>query len=243
MRDEADGEAEELLDLGRVLVRADAVRRDVLEHGRSVRARLQRAARAGDARLRVDDDAVGIDRAGERAEREQRGGRITAGVGDQPARRGRQLGQRIAPALIAAGVGEAVPGGVSRRVGEPVRARRGRRRPRRRAARAKRPPRGRGSRRSARRRRRAPRRSGRRRAGRRGRCGRAADRARSPARPASESDPSATSSSSGCARTRSSVSCPAKPAAPMIAVETICVLCRNSASMQLQGASSGRGRG
>ena len=68
VRDEADGEAERLLDLGRVLVRADAVRRDVLEHGAGVRGRLQRAAGAGDARLRVDDDAA-RDRSTRRAAR------------------------------------------------------------------------------------------------------------------------------------------------------------------------------
>ena len=56
VRDEADGEAERLRDLGRVLVRADLVRRDVLEHRGRVRRRLQRPPRAGDARLRVDDD-------------------------------------------------------------------------------------------------------------------------------------------------------------------------------------------
>ena len=45
VRDEADREAERLLDLGRVLVRADLVGRDVLEHDGRVRARLQRPCR------------------------------------------------------------------------------------------------------------------------------------------------------------------------------------------------------
>ena len=61
MRDEADGEAEQLLDLRRVLVRADRVRSDVLEHGRRVRAVAERAPGAGDARLAVHDDARRVD--------------------------------------------------------------------------------------------------------------------------------------------------------------------------------------
>ena len=59
VRNEADREAERLRDLGRVPVRSDGVRRDVLEDEARVRARLQLAARTGDARLRVDDDAAG----------------------------------------------------------------------------------------------------------------------------------------------------------------------------------------
>ena len=95
VRDEADRHAELLGDLRRVAVRADRVRREVLEHEAGVRRRLQRLAGAGDAGLRVDDRAV--DRAGERDEREQRGGRVAAGVRDQRALRREELGQAVAP--------------------------------------------------------------------------------------------------------------------------------------------------
>ncbi len=45
VRHEADGKAERLPDLGRVLVRPDAIRRDVLEHEAGVRGRLRARAR------------------------------------------------------------------------------------------------------------------------------------------------------------------------------------------------------
>ena len=117
VRDEADGEAELLRDLGRVAVGADRVRREVLEHDARVRRRRQRPAGAGDAGLRVDHRAV--DDAGERPEREQRGGRVAAGVRDQPALRRVELRQAVAP-----GAGSrVVPGLRQRRVGQPVGAR------------------------------------------------------------------------------------------------------------------------
>ena len=121
MRDEADREAERLLDLRRVLVRADAVRREVLEDEARVRRRLQPAAGARDAGLRVDDDARRVDRAGERREREQRRGRVTAGVRDERRLGREELGQPVAP---RAGLRmlEAVPLGVERRVAEAMRA-------------------------------------------------------------------------------------------------------------------------
>ena len=56
--DEADRHPELLGDLRRVAVRADGVRREVLEHRAGVRRRLQRLAGARDARLRVDTAPV-----------------------------------------------------------------------------------------------------------------------------------------------------------------------------------------
>ena len=202
MRDERDREAEELRDLGRVLVRADRVRRDVLEHGGGVRAGLQRAAGAGDARLR-------------RRRRRRRDRRCRRSAPTRAARRSRssrgwrsagrsaaELGQRVPPVSL-------LPGWRTRttprrrRVVEPVRAGQvdddclGGRLERRRLLVVE-------ARRRARRRRRAPRRS-----------------ARTPevplpfrpsrgssapaGSPASESEPSATSSSQGArARDRAS---------------------------------------
>ena len=124
MRHEADVEAEHLRDLRLVLVRADAVRREVLEHGRRVRALLERAAGAGDAGLRVHDDARRVDRVRERREREQDRGRVAAGVRDQRPVRRCQLRQRVAPVAerLRLRVLEAVPGLVRGRVGEAVRA-------------------------------------------------------------------------------------------------------------------------
>ena len=121
MRHEADREAEELLDLGLVLVLPDLVRRDVVEHGGGVGGGLERAAGARDTRLRVHDHARLRDRAGDRADREQRRGRVAAGVGDQRPDRRRELRQRVAPGVVPARVLEPVPLGVGAG-GEPVRA-------------------------------------------------------------------------------------------------------------------------
>ena len=117
MRDEADREAERLLDLGRVLVRADLVGRDVLEHRRRVRRRLQRPPRTRHARLGVDDHTGRVDRAGERREREQHGGRVATGVRDQRAVRREELRDRVVPVAERRGVRmlEAVPLGIERR--------------------------------------------------------------------------------------------------------------------------------
>jgi hypothetical protein len=104
---------------------ADAVRGDPLEHRRGVRARRGRASGAGDARLRVDDDVVRLDQVGERQEREQRGRRVAAGVGDEPTRRGEELRQRVAPVGERRGVRvvEPVPLLVRRGILQPVPAR------------------------------------------------------------------------------------------------------------------------
>src|SRR5947209_17568428 len=103
MGDKADREAELLLDLRLVLVAPDPVGQDVLEDGARVRARLRRAARSGDAGLRVDDDSGWVDRVGERRKREEGRGRIAAGVGDQAPARRSKLGQRVAPVGDLAG--------------------------------------------------------------------------------------------------------------------------------------------
>ena len=211
MRDEADGEAERLRDLRLVLVSPDLVGRDVLEHRAGVRARLEGLARAGDARLGVDDHAARrVDDPGERLERQQRGGRVAAGIRDQPGRRRRELGDRIRPCLELGGerMREAVPLVVERSRPSGGGRRRGRRPLRARAARAPPTARDRGRRRRGRRRSPGPPRSSRRRERGVRRCGRGGGRARSRRCPASESEPSANRSSSGWASTRSSVSCP-----------------------------------
>ena len=111
MRRERDGEAEQLRDLGHVLMRADLVRRDVLEHEAGVRSGLQRPPGAGHARLGVDDDAVGVDRVADGAEREQRRGRVAPRVRDQATGHVDELGQPVDPLaeLRGARVREPVP--------------------------------------------------------------------------------------------------------------------------------------
>ena len=77
--------AQLLLDLRHMAVIADAVRRQALARFREQDVLLQRAAGAGDARLRIDDDAVGHDQLGlgQRQKREQHGGGIAARTGDE----------------------------------------------------------------------------------------------------------------------------------------------------------------
>jgi hypothetical protein len=125
VRDEADRESERLLDLRRVLVRADAVGRDVLEHRACVRRLLQRASRSRDSRLRVDDHGRPVDQVRDRREREQRRRRVAARVRDEPRRGWRELGHRVAPVRERTGkrVLEAVPLAVERCVLQPVCAR------------------------------------------------------------------------------------------------------------------------
>src|SRR4051812_1204757 len=79
VRDEADRVAERAGDLGCVLVAPDPVRRHVLEHEPRVRAGLQLAPGARHPGLRVHHDRAGLDRPRKRCEREDRGGRVTAG--------------------------------------------------------------------------------------------------------------------------------------------------------------------
>src|SRR5690349_12701797 len=111
MRHEADREPEGLCDLGNVLVAPDPVGGYVLENGAGVRARLQRPPGAGHARLRVDNDRVGVDRLTDREERQQYRGRVTPRVGDQPPLRCLDLRQAIAPAAepVRLGMAESVP--------------------------------------------------------------------------------------------------------------------------------------
>jgi hypothetical protein len=111
MRDEGHRETQRLRDLRRVLVAADLVGGEVVEYEAGVRRRLRTAARARHSRLRVDDHTGRIDRADERGKGEQGSGRIAPRVGDQPAGRRPQLGQRVCPALeqVRARVLEAVP--------------------------------------------------------------------------------------------------------------------------------------
>ncbi len=124
VRDEADRESERLRDLRGVLVGADAVGREVLEHEAGVRARREPAARARDARLRVHDDARRLERSRERRQGEERGRGVAAGVRDQPPRGREELGHGVAPVgqRLRRGVLEAVPGGIEPGIGEPVRA-------------------------------------------------------------------------------------------------------------------------
>ena len=139
---------------------------------------LQRPAGARDPGLRVDDDAARLDHTCERREREQRGGRVAAGVRDQRPGRREELGNGVAPAPRARRRAGARSRTTPRRAtaSQAGARRRDRRRRRRGAARAPPLARGRGSRRRAPRRSRGPRRSGRTPA--RCRC-RAAGRARS----------------------------------------------------------------
>ena len=125
MRDEADREAERLLDLGRVLVRADLVGRDVLEHRGRVRRGLQGPPSTRDPRLGVDDHSGRVDRAGERRERQQHGGGVAAGIRDQRAVRRKELRDRVVPVAERRGVRvlESVPRRVERGLCQPVRAR------------------------------------------------------------------------------------------------------------------------
>ena len=67
VRRERDREAEQLRDLRYVLMGADPVRRDVLEHEAGVRRRLRRAAGACHPGHRVDDDGAPVDRGGQAA--------------------------------------------------------------------------------------------------------------------------------------------------------------------------------
>ena len=122
MRDEADRVPERLRDLGCVLVRADLVGRQILEHEAGVRALLQLAPRAGNARLRVDHDALRLDRVAQRLERKDRSSRVAARIRDQPSGRREELRQRIAPVAepLRLGVLEPVPLRVERRIGETV---------------------------------------------------------------------------------------------------------------------------
>jgi hypothetical protein len=83
VRHEADGEAEQLLDLGGVPVVADRVGSDVLEHCCGVRALPQGAAGAGDSRLAVDDDALRIDDLRDRSKCQEGSRRVAARVRDQ----------------------------------------------------------------------------------------------------------------------------------------------------------------
>ena len=121
VRHEADREAEQLLDLGRVLVRPTVYgvmlssTAAAWEAGLSVRP----APEMPDFASTITHDCE-ID-AGDRAEREQRRGRVAAGVGDQRPDRRRELRQRVAPGVVPARVLEPVPLGVGAG-GEPVRA-------------------------------------------------------------------------------------------------------------------------
>ena len=92
--------AQALLDLGRVAVAGDAVGVHPLGHLGVERALLRRAARAGNPRLRVDDDPPGVDlpRRDQRDQRQLRGGRVAAGVGDEARVRDRRavdLGEAV----------------------------------------------------------------------------------------------------------------------------------------------------
>mmetsp|Transcript_25951 Transcript_25951/g.67087 ORF Transcript_25951/g.67087 Transcript_25951/m.67087 type:complete len:248 (-) Transcript_25951:137-880(-) len=80
----ARGEAQPLLDLRQVPVVGDTVRRKPVGNLAEERALLRRAACAGHARLRVDNDAVALDqpRLQERHQRQLRRSGVAAWVGD-----------------------------------------------------------------------------------------------------------------------------------------------------------------
>ena len=75
--------AEGLLDFGCMAVRLDLVGERVLGERDVVHLVPAAAARAGDALHGVDDDVRDQSLLGERREREHRGGRVAAGVGDK----------------------------------------------------------------------------------------------------------------------------------------------------------------
>ena len=90
--------AELLLDLRRVAVTADLVRRDRLVDGHEVLVMRRLSTGAADARLGVDHHVAQQARTGERGEREDRRGRIAARVGHQVGARDLvavQLGQPV----------------------------------------------------------------------------------------------------------------------------------------------------
>ncbi len=119
-------DADLLLDLRRVPVGAHRIGRQPLARLAEQRVLLQAAARAGDARFRVDDDVVHVDqfRLRDRNQRQQRRGRIAAGTGHQP-RRGDLLAIEFGEAVdgftlkLGRAVGVAVPLRVHAHVAEP----------------------------------------------------------------------------------------------------------------------------
>ena len=192
MRHERDREAEQLRDLGRVLVRADRVRGDVVEHGGRVRAAPSASARRRRCRTCRRPRRSPGRRSRDRRQREQGGGRVAARVRDQ---RGRWAARAPGARSTSSGVEPVRAGEVDDdRAGGRLELALSSSRQQKTSS--------------------APAASassfGTKREGRRGRSARAAGRARRRL-PASESEPSATSSSSGWASTRSSVSCPENP--------------------------------
>ena len=115
-------EAEELGDLRHVLVRADPVRRHVLEHRARVGRGLEAPPRTRHPRQPVHDDGIPFDHILQGAEGQERGGRVATRIRDQPARAGDQLGQSVAPLgePFGPGVPEAVPGLIASGVAQTV---------------------------------------------------------------------------------------------------------------------------
>ena len=110
-RDVVAERRELLLDLRRVTVTRDAVGVDVLIDGDEVRLVGGAASGAGDAGLGVDDDVGDQPGARQRGQRQDRRGRIAAGVGDQlgaaRSARGRAPAARRRPARSAPAPGAA----------------------------------------------------------------------------------------------------------------------------------------
>ena len=108
VRDEADREAERLLDLGRVLVRADAVRRDVLEHEAGVRAAF--SVRPAPETPDFASITTLPGRSRRRAARARAAPRSRSSPGSRSGGpRAAELGQRVAPAPSSSGRGCAKP--------------------------------------------------------------------------------------------------------------------------------------
>ena len=84
----AGGQGEFLVELGHVAVMADAIGVEAFGDFGEQHLLLRPPARAGHARLGVDDDLVRIDGLGleQRNERELGAGRVAAGIGDEPRR-------------------------------------------------------------------------------------------------------------------------------------------------------------
>ena len=106
VRRERDGEAEQLRDLRHVLVRADPVRRDVLEHEAGVRATPSACGPRPSSRTcaSTTTDSGSIASASG-AEREQRRGRVAPRVRDQAPSGGDELGQAVDQSPSSSGRG------------------------------------------------------------------------------------------------------------------------------------------
>src|SRR5262249_30189237 len=110
----AGGAADDLFDFGRVAVAANIVGRDAFIAFREMPNQLGHSARPGHAAFAVDDDVGWLNEAGlhERGERQDGGGGVAAGVGDELGAGdlfAEEFGQAVNDFAEALGVGMLVP--------------------------------------------------------------------------------------------------------------------------------------